>query len=232
MNIFYQKDIMKGSNKLNEEESEHCSQVLRHQKNQKIMIYDGNGGKHLSVLHQVSKKKCDFEVIESKYEPNKKFATHLLIAPTKNTDRIEWMIEKLCEVGVDKVTFVQTKYSERKKLRIDRLHKKAISAMKQSKNPFLMKINSLISFWEAVLENKSDHKLIAHVNHSDGYISDHIFPNSEVSILIGPEGGFSLDEVNLAVEKGFKTVSLGRNTLRTETAGFVSCCNINTINQY
>ena len=109
-------------------------QVLRHQKGGEICIFDGNGGKHTAILTLVSKKTCAFEIVRSETVPGKSFYIHLAIAPTKNADRMEWLIEKLSEIGVDKVTFIQTQHSERKKLRLDRLQKKAISAMKQSGN--------------------------------------------------------------------------------------------------
>lgn len=232
MTIFYQKELLEGENQLSEEESKHCAQVLRHQKGDEIWIFDGNGGKHRAVLTLVSKKSCSFEVLSSQITPSKKFYIHLAIAPTKNADRMEWLIEKLSEIGVDKVTFIQTQHSERKKLRLDRLEKKAISAMKQSGNPFLIQLSELTSLDQLLASETSDIKLIAHVDDSYEYITSKVKPDRSVSILIGPEGDFSRDEVIKAKNAGFETVSLGQNTLRTETAGFVACCMINAINAY
>lgn len=232
MTIFYQNSIHDGVNFLSEDESKHCAQVLRHQKGDEILIFDGNGGEHRAVLTQITKKSCGFEVLESNFKPKKQFCMHLAIAPTKNADRMEWLIEKLSEIGVDEVTFIQTKHSERKKLRLDRLGKKAISAMKQSGNPFLMKLNELTSYDSFLSFSEADIKLIAHVDDSYQYIVDSLSSNKSVIILIGPEGDFGLDEVKQAKEKGFKTVSLGQNTLRTETAGFVACCSVNYVNKY
>ncbi len=232
MTIFYQKTLKEGVNTLPEEESKHCAQVLRHQNGDEILIFDGNGGIHRSILTQVSKKSCVYEITESKYEPKKKFSIHLAIAPTKNADRMEWLIEKLSEIGVDEVSFIQTKHSERKKMRLDRLEKKAVSAMKQSGNPFLLKINELITFDQFLSKDQSSIKLIAHVDDSHTYASDSIQANESVTILIGPEGDFSLEEVTKAKEAEFKAVSLGQNTLRTETAGFVACCYINNANKF
>ncbi len=232
MTIFYQKSIQGGENSLSEEESKHCFQVLRHQKGDEILVFDGIGGIHRSILTQVSKKRCEFEIKESNYAPEKNFHIHLGIAPTKNADRMEWMIEKLSEIGVDEVTFIQTQHSERKKLRLDRLEKKAISAMKQSGNPFLLKTNELISLKSFLGSVNSDFKLIAHVDDSHQYLTEAIQSDQSITILIGPEGDFSLEEMSLAKASGFKAVSLGQNTLRTETAGFVACCMINSTNKF
>ncbi|MEO9485383.1 MAG: 16S rRNA (uracil(1498)-N(3))-methyltransferase [Ekhidna sp.] len=232
MTIFYQKSVLTGEKMLSEEESKHCAQVLRHQKGDEILIFDGNGGKHRAVLTQVSKKSCVFDLIESKYAPKKKFFIHLAIAPTKNVDRMEWLIEKLSEIGVDKVTFLQTQHSERKKLRLERLEKKAISAMKQSGNPFLLQINELTPIDQFISDTSTDIKLIAHVDDSYEHITSKLQANSSTTLLIGPEGDFSMEEVQKAKNADFQTVSLGENTLRTETAGFVACCIVNSINRY
>lgn len=232
MTIFYQNSILSGINSLSEEESRHCAQVLRHEKGDEIVVFDGIGGNHRAILTQVSKKSCDFEVVESEYAPKKKFHMHLAIAPTKNADRMEWLIEKLSEIGVDEVTFIQTRHSERKKLRLDRLEKKAISAMKQSGNPFLLKLNELTPIDSFLLKNDANIKLIAHVDDSHRYISESLDQNKSVSILIGPEGDFSKEEVEQAKASGFNPISLGQNTLRTETAGFVVCCVVNIVNKY
>lgn len=232
MTIFYQKNLSKGVNFLSEEESKHCSQVLRHKKGDEIMVFDGIGGRHRSILTQVSKKNCEFEIIESFITPEKKFRIHLAIAPTKNMERMEWLVEKLSEIGVDQITFIQTQHSERKKLRIDRLEKKAISAMKQSGNPFLLKLSSLTPLKSFLAECASEVKLIAHVDDSNCHINDQIKAEKGIAILIGPEGDFSLAEVQQAKGSGFTPVSLGQNTFRTETAGFVACCFVNAVNKF
>ena len=231
MTIFYKKELGKDANSLSEEESKHCFRVLKHQKGDEIRIFDGNGGKHRAILRWVSKTSCEFEIIESKFTPMKSFNIHLAIAPTKNADRMEWLIEKLSEIGVDQISFIQTKHSERKKLRLARLEKKAISAMKQSGNPFLIQVSEPVSMTDFIIGCSSEIKLIAHVDDAHEYVSNQVSPNKSVTILIGPEGDFSLDEVEKATANGFRTISLGSNTLRTETAGFVACCVVNIINR-
>lgn len=232
MTIFYKNDISYDSKELSEEESKHCAQVLRHQIGDEVTIFDGNGGIYSAKLTLVSKKKCAFEILSSKIKPKKSFSVNLAIAPTKNLDRMEWLTEKLTEIGVDKITFIQTQHSERKKLRLDRLDKKAVSAMKQSGNPFLPKINGLTNLNDFIADCKSDLKLIAHVDESHLYLKKALKSDCSVTILIGPEGDFSTDELAFAKRSGFQPVSLGQNTLRTETAGFTACCMVNFKNLF
>lgn len=232
MSVFYKKDINQGLNSFEEDESRHCALVLRHKQGDEITIFDGVGGIHKGQLTLVSKKECEFEIIDSKSAERKSFGIHLAIAPTKNSDRMEWMVEKLCEIGVDQITFIETEHSERKKLRLDRLEKKAISAMKQSGNPWLLEINPIMKIEDFLIEDNSTQKFIAHVDPIHPYLANSASPGSKVSILIGPEGDFSLEEVENAVSKGSQPISIGENTLRTETAGFVACCMINMINKH
>ena len=232
MAIFYQKDIQEGTNTLSEEESKHCSLVLRYKAGDEITLFDGKGGIYDAVLTQITKKACEYEIRGSKMTLPKNFSIHLAIAPTKNADRMEWMIEKIAELGVDEVTLLQTKNSERKKMRLDRLEKKAVSAMKQSGNPFLLKINPITELEYFVKQSNADIKLIAHVDETHAYFGDLLQPAKSITILIGPEGDFSIEEVNQSKAHDFKAISLGQHVLRTETAGLVTCAQINMINRY
>ncbi len=232
MSIFYQNRISEGIYSLSKDESKHCSLVLRYKKGDEIIVFDGNGGKHRSILTQVTEKICEFEIIESIQTPAKKFKIHLGIAPTKNTDRIEWLVEKLTEIGIDEMTLLETDHNERRNLRMDRLTKKTISAMKQSGNPFLLKINPLTQLNDFINKNLGNEKFIAHLDKSHTYLADVIKPEKNISILIGPEGDFSRDELAFATQHGYQPVSLGGNVLRTETAGLISCCMVNFINKF
>ena len=232
MSVFYDKSIGSGVGTLSEEESRHCFQVLRHQSGDEITILDGIGGIHTCILKEVSKKRCEFKVLETKKELPKPFSIHLAIAPTKNMDRIEWMVEKLAEIGVDQLTFLTTKHSERRNLKLDRLEKKATSAMKQSKNAYKLQLHELTKWNDFLESDESTIKLIAHVDKDHEYISKRISPGNSVTILIGPEGDFSSEEVSQAIDSGYQPVSLGSPTLRTETAGFMACCAVNVINEY
>lgn len=232
MTVFYQNPVKDGMNTLSEEESRHCALVLRKKVHEEVVIYDGHGGIHQAVLTKVSKAQCQFEVLTTKNVQRRPFSIHLAIAPTKNADRVEWMVEKCCEIGVETITFIETSHSERRKLRLDRLEKKAISAMKQSGNPFLMQINAVTSFNDFLIAEREGLKYIAHVSPTHIYFTEALKPSLPITILIGPEGDFSEDELTKATAVGYEPVSLGNNTLRTETAGFMACCIVNVFNQY
>lgn len=232
MNNFYHAGQIEEHGVLSEEEARHCALILRHTKGDEITVLDGKGGKFKSVLTHVTKNTCEFRVVESLQASPKKFSTHLIIAPTKNADRMEWLVEKITELGVDEISFVATQNAERRKIRMDRLEKKAISALKQSGNPFLPKINAILAFKEAIEKTNEKLKLIAHVDGNHQYIGDIVEANTSIALCIGPEGDFTRDEVNFSVERGFLPISLGSNTLRTETAGFTACCSVHLINKY
>ncbi len=231
MNTFYEPRLKEGINHLSEEESKHCVQVLRHQVGDEIELMDGQGLVIRAKLTSVNKKKCEFEVVSKTESKPKPFQVHLAIAPTKSIDRMEWMVEKLSEIGVDEITFLKTDHSERGKIRIDRIQKKAISAMKQCKFPFLTRINDLTSFSEFVEKTESSEKWMAHVGEHP-YLANLTEAKQSTSILIGPEGDFSSTELELAAKHGFQPVSLGKTTLRTETAGLLACHFVNVVNGF
>ena len=231
MNAFFQDNVQEGTNQLPEEEARHCVQVLRHQVGDEILVLDGKGGQYHSIITSISKRSCLYQVTSAEQAPEKPFRIHLAIAPTKNIERMEWLVEKLTEMAVDEISLLQTKNSERRKIRIDRLKKKVLSALKQSKNPFLPKVNELTPIEKFLIHKRSGKKLIAHVSPDHVYIGDSIVTKEEVLILIGPEGDFTTNEVNLAIENGFQPISLGASTLRTETAGLVACCAVNLLNK-
>ena len=165
---------------------------------------------------------------------------HLAVAPTKNTDRLEWMIEKAVEIGIDEFTPIICEHSERKHLNIDRLERIAVSAMKQSLKAYKPIINECKSFNKFVEANNSEKKLIAHCisenEQTDGILKKTNLKNTysmsqSATCLIGPEGDFSLAEVILAHKNGFEGISLGTSRLRTETAGLVACHGIYFLNQ-
>lgn len=232
MNTFYQDKRGENFHLLNEEESKHSALVLRQKVGDEILVLDGAGGTYQCRLTTVSRKGCQFEVLNSTHATAKPYSTHLIIAPTKNIDRIEWLVEKCCEIGVDEISLVRTIHSERKHIRMDRLLKKAISALKQSKNPFLPKINEMKNFSDVLEATGANQKFIAHVSPNHRPLHQILRPSASTALLIGPEGDFSTEEVTLAQSVGFTPVSLGTHTLRTETAGFVACCFVNFCNQY
>lgn len=223
MHIFYSKSVVEGINYLSLEEATHCIFVLRHGLGDSITVYDGNGGVFTGSIVEANKKTCGFKVTAQTTTDRKLPYVHLAIAPTKNMDRMEWLVEKIQEVGVDELSFVITQNSERRMLKTDRIQKKAIAAMKQSRYPFLIRINEALSlpqFYPSVLEGD---KYIAHLKKDTVYLKD-LSIDGKVVILVGPEGDFTTEEIEEASQYGFRGLSLGTNTYRTETAGLLASC--------
>ncbi|WP_420581027.1 RsmE family RNA methyltransferase [Reichenbachiella sp.] len=232
MNFYYHPNPEENTT-LSQEESAHLVKVLRAKTGDEIAILDGLGKSYLVKIIDPNLRKCSFEIIDIKSAKTKKYRTHIAIAPTKNMDRLEWFVEKSCEMGVDEISLIQTQRSERKKVKLDRLEKKAISAMKQSKNFWKCKINELTKI-DTFISDQVDfeHKFAAYVEtgHED-LLQKKINPNSSVLILIGPEGDFSLEEINQLKSSNFELVSLGDQVLRTETAGLAAVHTVNLVNQ-
>ena len=233
MNIFYEPNI-KQTLRLNEEESRHAVKVLRLSVGDLLYVVDGVGGFYKCQIKVSHDKKCEVKIIdETQRYGLRDYYIHLIIAPTKNLDRIEWMVEKCVEIGINEISFLQTRYSERKEIKIARIEKIAVGAMKQSLKAFLPKINEMISWKEFLKRDYSEiTKMIAHLEEGNRKLIQQIAePKSKYAILIGPEGDFSSEEINQALEKGFVPVTLGESRLRTETAGLVACHALNIVNQ-
>ncbi len=233
MHFSFLADASPGYHALSEEESAHLVRVLRMKSGTDLRITDGKGNLYHAVLIDAQPKKAMLEVGEL-LEVNtvKPAYIHLAIAPTKNMDRLEWFIEKVVELGVHEISLFSSFHSERRNLRMDRLEKVAISALKQSKNTFLPVINPLLSFNEFIIREFSGQRFIAYIDEKPGpTLSNSLQTASDVVVLIGPEGDFSKEEVSLALENGFQSVSLGDSRLRTETAGVFACSVIHIVNQ-
>lgn len=222
MHLFYQSQLPEIKH-LDQEESKHCVKVLRMQNGDEINLIDGKGTFYLAKITNAHHKKCEFEVIQTRQEEPASFHKHLAIAPTKNMDRMEWLVEKATELGIDEISFFQSFHSERKIVKIDRLEKKVISAMKQSLKAKKPTLNEFKPF-NSVLENaKSYNKFIAYVDFDNETLLKNELNNIQNTlILIGPEGDFTEEEVQMAINKGFKKVSLGKSRLRTETAALAA----------
>lgn len=223
MNLFYIPTINENSVQiaLSEEESKHACRVLRLQNNDLITLLDGVGGTYLAQIEDANPKKCTVEILSYDFEARHSKHIHIAIAPTKNSDRIEWFLEKTTELGIDEITLLLCKNSERKQIKQDRLEKILISAMKQSKRTYLPQLNLLVSFKDFVKQHPK--AALAHCYDNDKAILTSVFQEADYPILIGPEGDFSLEEIELAKEAGYDFVSLGKNRLRTETAGLYAC---------
>ena len=158
------------------------------------------------------------------------FQVHIAIAPTKSIERIEWFLEKATEIGISRVTPLLCRYSERKEIKADRLEKVMVSAMKQSLKAYLPQLDPLTKFSDFISQPFDGQKFIAHCDeqHRD-LLKKMVVPNQNYLILIGPEGDFSSEEIEMAIQEGFKPVSLGDSRLRTETAGVVACHTFNLL---
>ena len=225
MEVYYQPDILSGVHELSVEESKHCIKVLRHERGDTIHVADGRGTLFEVRIEDPNPKKCTFQVVRHKRKPEKQFSISISIAPTKSIDRVEWFVEKVVELGVDEINFYFGRHSERKKLNMERIKKKAIVAMKQSEQYILPEINLFYSFEDCLKAvGSADQKLIAHVDRNNDYhLMDVAEKGKKYSVFIGPEGDFSEEELIHSFEAGFTKVSLGENRLRTETAGLVAC---------
>lgn len=233
MNIFYEPNI-KQTLCLNEDESRHAVKVLRFAAGDLLTVVDGKGGMYKCQIKTPNDKKCEIKIVEETQNYGlRDYYIHLIIAPTKNLDRIEWMVEKCVEIGINEISFIQTRYSERKEIKTIRIEKIAVGAMKQSLKAFLPKINEMISWKEFLKKDYSEtQNMIAHLEEGDRKLIQQIAqPKGKYAVLIGPEGDFSPDEINQAFEKGFVPVTLGESRLRTETAGLVACHTLSFINE-
>ena len=210
------------------EEARHAVSVLRLKAGDEIFLMDGMGTFYQANVTLAATKHCMYDIVKTlPQQKTWKGHVHLAIAPTKMMDRMEWMIEKMTEVGFDDITFLNCRNSERKQLRIDRLEKIVIAAMKQSRKAWKPIVHPIMLFQEFVNQQREGSLYIAHcyteIARND-FLNEIQQANDQqdITILVGPEGDFSIEEVNQALEKGFSSVSLGQNRLRTETAGLVS----------
>jgi 16S rRNA (uracil1498-N3)-methyltransferase len=232
MLLFYASEIANRS-ELPELESKHCIRVLRKQLGDTINITDGKGYFYKAQISETHPKRCQVEIIE-KIEtfPSWKAQIEIALAPTKNLDRMEWFAEKATEIGINKIHFLKTRYSERKELKTERIEKILISAMKQSLKANLPKLSEMIDFKHFVKQNFDGQKFIAHCALEEKELLSKAYRKGEnVLILIGPEGDFSEEEISLALANGFQAISLGESRLRTETAALAACQTIHIINQ-
>lgn len=231
MNLFYQPLLKDGVDYLSEEESRHCVKVLRHRNGESIRITDGSGFFYTATIIKADPSRTQIKIVDQQAERTRDFEIHIAISPTKNADRIEWFVEKATELGIDKVTLLNTEHTERSFIKQDRLEKVAVSAMKQSLKATVPKINALTSFDTFISSIGDLHKFIAYVDESNPlHLMQAASPHQRYVVLIGPEGDFSPTELQEAVGRGFVKVSLGTARLRTETAGVAACHILNLIN--
>lgn len=230
--IFFAPDIRQHPF-LTEDESQHCVKVLRMKEGEQIVVTDGKGFFYDCTLLQAHPKRCAVGIDRvTQIDKTRNEHIHIAFAPVKNMDRNEWFAEKATEIGVDEITLLQCRFSERKEMKTDRLNKIIVSAMKQSQQAYLPKLNPMIDFGHFVRSSFEGQKFVAHCYQTPKTLLAKAYrPNEDVLILIGPEGDFSEEEVHLAMDGGFLPVSLGENRLRTETACLAAVHTIYVIDQ-
>lgn len=224
MALFYVPDIAENW-ELSEEEATHALRVLRLNAGSGLEITDGKGMFYNAKVASVAGKHCYIEAVEATLMPkNWQGNIHIAIAPTKNMDRIEWFVEKATEIGLDAVTFLNCRFSERKVVKTDRVERIAVSAMKQSLKYRKPLVGDMVDFKKFIAEERAGAKFIAHCHDSERVLlKDVLVTGEDATVLIGPEGDFSPEEVDLAIKAGYRPVSLGSSRLRTETAALVAC---------
>lgn len=233
MHLFYTPDIEGDIYRLNPEESKHCVRVLRLKEGDEISLIDGRGGYYSGVILLAETKGCEVKIVSKTEEYGKRdFRLHLAVAPTKNIDRTEWMLEKCTEIGTDEFTMIDSFHSERKTVKRERLEKVIVAAVKQSLKAYVPRLNPMADLKRFIGSVKEKQRFIAHCHAGEkAHLSEVYKPGADAVILIGPEGDFSEEEVELAIQAGFLPITLGNSRLRTETAGVVACHSINFINK-
>lgn len=231
MHVFYAPDIAVNP-ELPEEEAGHCLRVLRLTVGDEIMLTDGKGCFYRAAISAATGKRCQVKVNEViSQEPFWKGHLHLAMAPTKNMDRIEWFVEKATEIGFDELSFLNCRFSERKVIKTERIEKIVVSAIKQSLKARKPVINEMVGFGRFMQREFAGQKFIAHCYEGEKpLLKDVLQPGEDSVILIGPEGDFSREEVEKAEAMGFRSISLGKSRLRTETAALVAVHTMNLFN--
>lgn len=229
--IFFAPDIL-NTKELPHDEALHCIKVLRKREGDEILITDGNGFFYEASIVHAHQKHCLVEIKQTIDAPNNwGFNLQIAFAPTKNIDRSEWFVEKATEIGINRITPILCQHSERKDLKLQRIEKILISAIKQSQKAMMPTLDELTTFETIVNQPFEGLKLIAHCYDTPKkYLKELYTKGGNVLILIGPEGDFSEEEVAIAVKAGFEPVTLGDSRLRTETAALFACNTIHILN--
>lgn len=233
MQLFYDPDLHPGLHQLRDAEARHAFQVLRKKVGDTIDLVNGVGGWYKAEVTEISKRSCFLEAKEIRQEANRAaHRLHLYVAPTKNIDRFEWILEKATEIGVDFIQPILSEHSERKRIRNDRLERILEAAMKQSLRAWMPTLGELLPFEEALRTvSPNSHNYVAFLGAEGAPLLREVYtPGSSANLFIGPEGGFSPAEAQQVVDVGGEYVSLGPNRLRTETAAIAAVHTIEQLN--
>ncbi len=233
MILFFSNTIEGDLIRLDEDESRHCLKVLRLGRNDVIYITDGRGNLYEARITDTALQKVTALIVQTIVKPEEKgFGLHIAIAPTKNSERFEWFLEKSSEIGIDEITPVFCTHSERNSIKPERLHKIIVSAVKQSLRTRLPRLNEAVALTDFLNAPRPGMKFIASCLSGREPEIQHVYTKGhDATVLIGPEGDFSEAEIEAAANAGFIPVSLGPDRLRTETAGIYVTAAINLVNR-
>ena len=226
MQLFYSPTISENEKLFvfDKEESKHIIKVLRKKESDILFVTNGLGYLFKTEISLASDHKCTVTILSFEKQEPSKYHLHLAVAPTKMNERYEWFLEKATEIGIQEITPIICEHSERKIVKTDRFQKIIESAMKQSLHYFIPKLNEPITYKDFIKREFNGQKFIAHCEETDKKsFKKELKPRENVLILIGPEGDFSVKEIQMALDNKFIPVSLGNTRLRTETAAIVAC---------
>lgn len=229
MNWFYTPEISRETQEytLSPDESKHACKVLRLKIGDEISLLNGQGYSFTGEIIDDNTKACSIKIKSFTFEEKSPYEIHIAIAPTKNSDRIEWFIEKATEIGISKISLILCKNSERKSVKEERYHKILVSAMKQSQQKYLPQLNPLIDLKDFLSKYKRG--AVAYCFSGNKMNLKNTIEKRDYPVLIGPEGDFTKEEVELILANGFDPITLGKSRLRTETAGLYACINAKLI---
>ncbi len=235
MELFFSNNIKDGIIFLDIVESRHCIKVLRKKVGDKVNVVDGLGSFYKGVIYIDNIKECQIKVLNKieNYDRKNNYI-HIAISPIKNNNRIEWFIEKAIEIGIDEISFINCERTLRNNIKMERILKTAITAMKQTLKASLPIINDICSFDYFINHNRNSNQFICHLENdlktNIFEFKEQIVKDKNSCILIGPEGDFTIEEIKKTSSLGFNSITLGESRLRTETAGLVACHLLNIIN--
>lgn len=235
MQLFFHPEVSETHSEVlfSREESKHIVKVLRKREGDRLYLTNGKGWIFETEITLAEVNNCSARIINAEKEPPAPYHLHLAVAPTKMNDRFEWFLEKATEIGIQEITPVICDHSERKVVKIERFQRVIQSALKQSLHTRFPILHDAIGFKDFLNQDHPKEKYIAHCEDSEQkkLLSRSLKKGTSVTILIGPEGDFSLQEIEMAIKTGWQPVSLGNSRLRTETAAIVACHTAALINE-
>ena len=234
MQLFYNPNISENDTNFSfdKDESKHIAKVLRKKHGDVLQITNGKGWLFTAEITLAEQKKCTVFITSKSFQPKRNYNLHLAVAPTKMNDRYEWFLEKATEIGIETITPIICEHSERKVIKTERFEKIIQSAMKQSLQCYLPKLNDPMAYKDFINQDFTGQTFIAHCEETDKKsLKSQLKPATDCTILIGPEGDFSVKEIEIALQHHFIPVTLGETRLRTETAAIAACHSVAFINE-